>query len=169
MEARQLGAEQQPAEQSTSPAYAEVFFQMSKSEGTHSVYWSLIFRVGNRDKAMKELRRAEALFGRSLRVASFEPYWKTDGQWRCEASAQLPATSAAELVTNALLLADRLAKWWHVHGPSLDETGKLLSFDGVFQDNEGKDARLSSLVWAHFEVKDEPCEPLGGESYPDHA
>lgn len=129
---------------------------MSKSDATHPVYWSLIFRVGNRDKAMKELRRAEALLGRSLQVASFEPYWKTEGQWRCEATAQIPAASAAELVTNALLLANRLVGQWQVNGPSLDETGKLRSFHGVFQDSQARHATLSSLVWAHFEVSDEP-------------
>lgn len=142
---------------------------MSKSDGMHPVYWSLIFRVGNRDKAMKELRRAEALLGRTLQVASFEPYWKIDGRWRCEATAQIPAASVAEVVTNALLLADRLAGGWHVRGPSLDETGKLLSFHGAFQDNEAKGARLSSLVWAHFSVSDERLEPSGGESRPDQA
>ncbi len=142
---------------------------MAKSDAMHLVYWSLIFRVGNRDKAMKELRRAESLLGQSLQVASFEPYWKTEGQWRCEATAQIQAASVAELVTNALLLADRLAGWWHVRGPSLDEAGKLRSFHGAFQDNEGKDARLSSLVWAHFEVGDEPREPSGRESQPGQA
>jgi hypothetical protein len=132
---------------------------MSKSDRMHPVYWSLIFRVGNRDKAMKELRRAEALLGRSLQVASFEPYWKTGGQWRCEATAQIEATSVAELVTNVLVLANRLAGWWHVRGPFLDQTGKLLGFHGAFQDDEAKDARLSSLVWAHFEVSEGPREP----------
>lgn len=92
---------------------------------------------------------------------------KTDGQWRCEATAQIQAASVAELVTNALLLADRLAGGWHVRGPSLDETGKLLSFNGAFQDNEGKDARLSSLAWAHFEVSGEPLEPSRGRAGPD--
>lgn len=100
-------------------------------------------------------------------MASFEPYWKSDGQWRCEATAQIPAGSVAELVTNALLLANRLVGEWHVNGPSLDETGKLYSFHGVFQDSQAKHATLSSLVWAHFDVGDERREASGGEPQPD--
>jgi hypothetical protein len=142
---------------------------MSKSDAMQPVYWSLIFRVGNRDKAMKELRRAEALLGRSLQVASFEPYWKIDGQWRCEATAHIPAATVAELVANVLVLANRLVGQWHVNGPSLDETGKLCSFHGAFQDSQAQHARLSSLVWAHFSVSSERFEPSGSESRPDQA
>jgi hypothetical protein len=142
---------------------------MTKPDGLHPVYWSLIFRVGNRDKAMKELRRAEALLGRSLQVASFEPYWKIDGEWRCEATAQIPGASAAELVTNALLLANRLAYHWSVSGPHLDETGKLESFKGTFQVGPAYKTTLSSLVWADFLVRDESREPSGGQSRPDQA
>ena len=136
---------------------------MTEPDGIHPVYWSLIFRVGNRDKAVKELLRAEGLLGQSLQVASFEPYWKIDGQWRCEATAQIPAASVAELVTNALLLANRLVGRWQVNGPSLDETGKLFSFQGVFQDSQADHARLSSLVWAHFSVSDERLEQGRGQ------
>lgn len=142
---------------------------MSKSDATHPVHWSLIFRVGSRDKAMKELRRAEALLGRTFQVASFEPYWKTEGQWRCEANAQIPAACAAELVTNALLLANRLAHQWSVLGPHFDEAGKLESFEGIFQVGPGHKTTLSSLVWAHFLARDEPREPSSGQSRPDQA
>jgi hypothetical protein len=142
---------------------------MSKPDGMHPVYWSLIFRVGNRDKAMKELHRAEALLGRSLQVASFEPYWKIDGEWRCEATAQIEAASAAELVTNSLLLANRLAYNWSMHAPSFDEAGKLESFVGTFQVGPAQKTKLSSLVWANFSVSEKPFEPWGGKPPPDRA
>jgi hypothetical protein len=142
---------------------------MSKSDGMHPVYWSLIFRVRNRDKAMKELRRAEALLGRSLQVASFEPYWKIDREWRCEATVQIAAASAAEPVTNSLLLANRLAFEWSVLGPHFNEADKLESFTGIFQVGPGRKTTLSSLVWAHFEVTDEPREPSSGGARPDQA
>lgn len=142
---------------------------MSKSDGMHPVYWSLIFRVGNRDKAMKELRRAEALLGRTLQVASFEPYWKIDGEWRLEATAQIPATSADGLVTNSLLLANRLAYHWSVSGPHFNEAGKLESFTGVFQVGPANKTKLSSLVWAHFSVSEDRSEPSSAQSPPDQA
>lgn len=142
---------------------------MSEADGTHLVYWSLIFRVGNRDKAMKELQRAEALLGQSLQVASFEPYWKIDGEWRCEATAQIPATSAAELVMNALLLANRLSYHWSVSGPHFNEAGKLESFTGTFQVGPANKTRLSSLVWADFLVSETRSEPSRAPSPPDQA
>ena len=142
---------------------------MSKPDGMHPVYWSLIFRVGNRDKAMKELRRAESLLGQSLQVASFEPYWKIDGEWRCEATAQIPAASPAELVTHSLLLANRLACEWSVLGPHFDQAGKLESFNGTFQVGPGRKTKLSSLVWADFSVSERPFEPWGGKPPPEQS
>ena len=140
---------------------------MAESDGMRPVYWSLIFRVGNRDKAVKELRRAEALLGQSLLVASFEPYWKIDGEWRCEATAQIEGASPAELIANSLLLANRLAYQWSVLGPHLDQAGKLESFGGTFQAGPGQKTKLSSLVWADFSVSEKPFEPRGGKPPPD--
>jgi hypothetical protein len=130
------------------------------------VAWSLIFRVSNRVKAMKELQRAEALLGQNLQVVSFEPYWKIDGEWRCEGTAQLEAASLDQLVTRSLLQANRLE--WSVLGPHLDEAGNLESFEGTFQERPGRKARLQSLVWAHFHLSQQPLQPSSAQS-PDQA
>lgn len=132
------------------------------------VAWSLIFRVSNRLKAMKELQRAEALLGQNLQVVSFEPYWKIDGEWRCEGAAKLEAASLNQLVTKSLLQANRLASEWSVRGPHLDEAGKLESFEGTFQEGHGGKARLQSLVWAHFFLSQQPLQPSSAQS-PDQA
>lgn len=62
---------------------------MSTPAASSPLGWALAFRVRSRDKAMKELRRAEGLLEKRLRVTSCEPYWKIAGLRMCEATGQL--------------------------------------------------------------------------------
>ena len=116
-----------------------------------TVGWTLMFRVGNQDKARKELRRAEELLGLELSLGACERYWKIPELWTCNAETHIEASSAAEQVTQCLLRANRLATGWYVLGPHLRPDGSLESFDGIF-DRHQQGARLSSLEWAQFQV-----------------
>ena len=116
-----------------------------------TVGWTLMFRVGNQDKARKELRRAEELLGLELSLGACERYWKIPELWTCNAETHIEASSAAEQVTQCLLRANRLTTGWYVLGPHLRPDGSLEGFDGIF-DRRQQGARLSSLEWAQFQV-----------------
>jgi hypothetical protein len=115
-----------------------------------TVRWTLMFRVGTHDKAMKEMRCAEELFGQELQVNTCEQYWKTPELWRCVADTRFDRMSIAELISTPLLLASRIANGWHVIGPCLSNDGAFESFEGIFSRNGP--GGLSSLDWAQFQV-----------------
>jgi hypothetical protein len=117
------------------------------------MHWKLALRVSRRDKADKELRRAQELLQNDLQVASREPYWKIPELWMCEATTRLAVASDPDYVMQCLVLADRLATGWIVSGPSLSPDGILESFHGIF-DRKRLDAhaRLQSLEWGEFGI-----------------
>ena len=118
-----------------------------------TVGWTLMFRVRNRDKAEKELRRAEELLGQELRLGKCEQYWKIPELWSCEANTDFKVASEAEQITACLLCANRLAIGWYVLGPYLRPDGTLESFNGIFDGrHQGKGAKIQSLEWAQFQV-----------------
>jgi hypothetical protein len=117
-----------------------------------TVGWTLMFRVRNRDKAEKELRRAEELLGEELRLRNCEPYWKIPELWRCQADTDFEIPSEAEQITACLLRANRLAIGWYVLGPYFRPDGTLESFNGIFDRHQGKGAKIQSLEWAQFQV-----------------
>ena len=117
-----------------------------------TVGWTLMFRVRNRDKAEKELRRAEELLGQELRLRNCEPYWKIPELWRCEADTDIEVPSEAEQITACLLRANRLAIGWYVLGPYFRLDGTIESFNGIFDRHQGKGAKIQSLEWAQFQV-----------------
>ena len=116
-----------------------------------TVGWTLMFRVKNRDKATRELARAEELLGQQLSVNSCERYWKIPELWTCDAATSFEAPSTAEQITGCLLLANRLATGWYVLGPQLRPDGTLESFNGIF-DRRHSGAKIPSLEWAQFQV-----------------
>ena len=118
---------------------------------TTTVGWTLMFRVKNRDKAKKELGRAEELLGLEFSLGACERYWKIPELWTCDAETHFEASSAAEQVARCLLCANRLATGWYVLGPHLRPDSSLESFNGIFTCRQGG-ARLSSLEWAQFQV-----------------
>ena len=119
-----------------------------------TVGWTLMFRVGSRDKANKALRRAQELLSHELRVSGCERYWKIPGLWTCNAATHFEAPSIAEQITGCLLLANRLATGWYVLGPYFRPNGSLENFGGIF-DRRQSGAKMQSLEWAHFQVVDE--------------
>jgi hypothetical protein len=116
-----------------------------------TVGWTLMFRVRTRDKARKELRRAEELLGIELSVGTCERYWKIPELWTCNAATSFEAPSIAEQITECLLRANRLATGWHILGPNLGSDGTLQTFEGIFN-RRPLGAKLSSLEWAQFQI-----------------
>ena len=126
---------------------------MSKKTTGIAIYWRLMFRVSNRNKADKQFKRAEALLGQKFRTLCCEPYWKISGVWICEATAHISAKSVETQVTKSLLLANRLATGWYVLGPHVTENGVLETLEGIFSRRDrSSQAKLQSLEWAHFQL-----------------
>ena len=123
-----------------------------------TVGWTLMFRVRTRDKAKKELRRAEELLGTELRVGTCERYWKIPELWTCDAATHFEALSIAEQITECLLRANRLATGWYVLGPNLGSDGTLQTFEGIFTRRQAG-AKLSSLEWAQFQILPPAASP----------
>jgi len=120
-----------------------------------------MFRVGSREKAQRQLRRAEQLLGSELRVNGCERYWKIPELWTCNAATEFDAASVSDQTTRCLLLANRLANSWQVRGPHLRPDGTLEGFSGIFS-RGAAGANMQSLEWAQFQVTDtvRPAERL---------
>lgn len=84
-------------------------------------------------------------------MGACERYWKIPEHWTCDAETNFEASSTAELITQCLLRANRLATGWYVLGPHLRPDGALESFNGIFSRRQ-LGARLASLEWAQFQV-----------------
>jgi hypothetical protein len=112
----------------------------------------LMFRVKNRDKAMKEFGRAEEILGRKLELAGLERYWKIPELWDCRSRLTVETQTEAEQIEHYLLLANRLANGWYVLGPHYSWPDQRLDgFEGTFKKGQSH-SRLSSLDWAHFDM-----------------
>jgi hypothetical protein len=120
-----------------------------------AIAWTLMFRVKNRQKADREIERAEALIGVKLPVVKCEPYWKDSRLWCVETVTALGSSDPHEQIAECLLLANKLATGWHVLGPALESEGRLGQFTGIF-DARRDHTQLSSLAWAEFGVFAQP-------------
>jgi hypothetical protein len=119
---------------------------------------TLMFRVSSRDKAKKQLQRAQELLGHELRLSKCERYWKIPELWTCDTTTHFEVPSIAEQITGCLLLANRLATGWYVLGPHLRSDGTLETFGGTF-DHRQSGANMQSLEWAEFQVLKSAASP----------
>jgi len=116
--------------------------------------WTLMFRIGGADDADVQLREAQRLLGRDLRVSDRKRYWKIPELWTCSAAINLESASHEAQVCECLVLANRLAIGWYVLGPYFDSAGRLESFEGIFSTSNSSKAAMPLLEWAHFQLFD---------------
>jgi len=116
------------------------------------IAWRLMVRVEPEALARERLQQAETVLRRELRVEKCERYDKIPELWTSNASTPMADAPVADLVTDCLLLADRLARGWHVLGPDLDETGGFVGFEGIFEHRHDHDRYVPDLEWAHFQL-----------------
>jgi len=109
-----------------------------------------MFRVKNRDKALRKIQEVRLAFGRELADTKIERYWKDESLWDC--SVQVPGRdgAAAEIAFDCLVIAARLGSGWLILGPGVG--GDLRVFEGVFKVGGCSRPHISGLVWAHFEL-----------------
>ena len=113
-----------------------------------------MFRVKNREKALRKIEEVRKAFGRDLDDSRSERYRNDEGLWDC--SVQVPGCdgSAAEIAFDCLVLAARVATGWLILGPGVN--GDLRVFEGVFNLGGSSRPHISGLEWASFELSF-PC------------
>jgi hypothetical protein len=110
----------------------------------------LFFRVKNHTKALRKIDEVRRAFGRDLKIAVDERYWKDKNLWECSFWVEGADGSAADVVLDCLVLAARLGNGWYVLG--LGGDGAVENFGGVLNGSQGGRPHIMGLEWASFDL-----------------